>query len=320
MLPVLIDSDARLRDERPFRPQMTPHAARYPFMQLGDNDVENVKAWSNLRLLPWYQPVAQLHDQSYALMEHPTDACRDGRTRQPLIAVRQYGAGEVVYLGCNEMWRLRRLHGERYYRKFWSQLIYRLGMSHALGSEKRFVVRTDRPQYRAEEKVTLTVEAYTEDFEPLSAEQLPQQALSAELTVHDGAEVGEQVRTITIPLLRSGVFEAQIPVYTAGEYLVRVKDPIANNFSEVRFDVSELSAERRSSVRNVRLQEELAAETGGKDYDLATVGKLVDDLKLEPVVEHYTRNHPLWSTPLWFGALIGLMLGEWFFRKLIHLT
>jgi hypothetical protein len=85
-------------------------------MQLGDNDVENTKAWNNLRLLPWYQPVAQLQDQSYALAEHPTDTCRDGKTRQPLIAIRQFGAGEVVYLGFNETWRLRRLYGEQYYR------------------------------------------------------------------------------------------------------------------------------------------------------------------------------------------------------------
>ena len=29
MLPVILDADAHLRDERPFRPQLTAHAARY---------------------------------------------------------------------------------------------------------------------------------------------------------------------------------------------------------------------------------------------------------------------------------------------------
>jgi hypothetical protein len=319
MLPVILDPDARLRDARPFRPQLTSHAARYPFMQLGDNDVENTKAWNNLRLLPWYQPVTQLQDQSYALAEHPTDTCRDGKTRQPLIAVRQFGAGEVVYLGFNETWRLRRLYGEQYYRRFWSQLIYRLGMSHALGSEKRFVVRTDRQQYRVEEKVALTVEAYDENFEPLAAEDMPQSALSAEMTIPGTGGTADQLRELPVPLLRQGVFEAQIPVYSDGEYSIRVKDPITNNFSEVRFDVTGLSAERRSGVRNARLQEELSAETQGRMYDLTTVDRLADDLQLQAITEHYTRNHPLWSTPLWFIALVGLMLGEWFARKMIHL-
>jgi len=320
MLPVILDPDARLRDERAFRLRLTHHASRYPFMQLGESDVENVRAWTNLRLLPWYQPVAQLQEHAYALAEHPTDVCSDGRTPQPLVAIRQYGAGEVVYLGFNETWRLRRMYGERYYREFWSQLIYRLGMSHALGSEKRFVVRTDRQQYRAEEKVTLTVEAYDENFEPLAEDDLPDRTLAAELTIPGRNGPAGQVRDVPVQMLRTGVFEARIPVFAAGEYAVRVEDPVTSRFSEARFDVVGLSAERRSGVRNVRLQEELARETNGKSYDLTTVSNLVDDLHLESIEESYTRNHPLWSTPIWFIALIGLMLGEWFIRKMVNLT
>jgi hypothetical protein len=319
MLPVVLDPHARLQEERPFRLQLTPHAARYPFMQLGDSDAENTKAWNNLRLLPWYQPVARLHDQSYALAEHPTDTCQDGKTRQPLIAIRQFGAGEVVYLGFNETWRLRRLYGEQYYRRFWSQLIYRLGMSHALGADKRFVVRTDRQQYRVEDKVTLTVEAYDENFEPLAAEDLPRSALSAELTIPGSGAGADQLRELAVPLLRQGVLEMQVPVYSDGPYSIRVKDPIANRFREVRFDVTGLSAERRSAVRNVRLQEELATQTQGRVYDLTTADRLADDLQLQAIRERYTRNHPLWCTPLWFLVLVGLMLGEWFCRKMIHL-
>lgn len=318
MLPVVLDPDARLRDERPFRLRLTAHAARYPFMRLGDSEAENAKAWDNLRLLPWYQPVARLQDQSYALAEHPTDTCRDGKTHQPLIAIRQFGAGEVVYLSFNEMWRLRRLYGEHYYRRFWSQLIYRLGMSHALGADKRFVVRTDRQQYRVEDKVVLTVEACDQNFEPLAAEDVPHASLSAELTV--GGEGGEHVRELRVPLLRRGVFEAQIPVYSEGEYSIRVRDPVTDGFREGRFSVTGLSAERRSGVRNLRVQEELAAETRGRSYDLTTVDRLIDDLHLPMITERYTRNHPLWCTPLWFVALIGLMLGEWFSRKMIHLA
>src|SRR5690606_23082136 len=87
-------------------------------------------------------------------------------------AVRQYGRGEVVYVAFNEMWRLRRLYGEKYYRNFWGPLIKRLGLSHALGQQKRFVVRTDRKEYQADDKVLLTVEAYDEDFNPLSEEEV----------------------------------------------------------------------------------------------------------------------------------------------------
>lgn len=320
LLPVLPDPDAKIRDEREFTLRLTPHAPRYPFMTLGNNEVETNKAWENLGPLPWYQPVAQVHSQATVLAEHPLDTCRDGKTRQPLIAIRQYGNGEVVYIACNELYRLRRKYGERYYRAFWSQLIYRLGMSHALGSEKRFVVRTDRQQYRAEERATLTIEAYDENFEPLTEEKLAGKKLAAELTAPGKGDAGPRTTEVPLSLLRPGVFEARIPVYAAGQYGLRVTDPVTNKLSEVHFDVTDVSAERRSAVRNVRLQESLAATTNGRSYELANAANLVNDLQLEPIVETYTRSHALWSTPLWFIAVVVLLLGEWLVRKLINLA
>jgi hypothetical protein len=321
MLPVIVDPTAELRDapQHPeFQLRLTPHAPRYQFMQLGANDIENTKAWGNLGKLPWYQPVAALHDQAFALAEHPTDRCADGKTPQPIIAVRQYGKGEVVYLGCNEMWRLRKRYGEKYYRQFWSQLIYRLGMSHALGADKRFVARLDQQQYRAEDKVTLTIEAYDENYEPLGDETLPDRGLVAELTIP--GKGGGQTTTVSVPMLRKGVFEARIPVFAVGEYSLRVKDPVTGKFDEQRFDVTPLSAERRRGVRDEKLQTELAQQTGGRSYDLTNVSNLLSDLKLDPVIERQTRNHALWTTPLWFAAIVLLMLGEWLSRKMIKLS
>lgn len=320
MLPVILDSEARLDDATEFRLQLTPHASRYSFMKLGASDVENNKAWANLGQLPWYQPVAQIHEQGVVLAEHPTDLCRDGKMHQPLIAVRQYGAGEVVYIAFDETWRMRRRYGEKYYREFWSQLIYRLGMSHALGSEKRFVARTDRQQYRAEEQVTLTIEAYDQNFEPLSEEKLSGRTIAAELTIPGKGDSAAVSRPISVPMLRGGVFETRIPVFAAGEYSLRVKDPVSGKSQELRFDVTDLSAERRSAVRNVRLQEDLAAETHGRAYDLTNVHQLFDDLQVRPLVETDRSVKPLWSTRGWFIILVGLMLGEWAVRKLIRLS
>ena len=326
MLPVLIDPNAELRDapEFPeFRLQLTPYAPQKQFMQLGASEIENSKAWDNLGKLPWYQPVAAKHPDAEVLAEHPTDKCADGRTPQPLIAIRKYGKGEVVYLGFNEMWRLRRRYGEKYYRQFWSQLIYRLGMSHALGADKRFVARIDQQQYRAEDKVTLTVEAYDENYEPLAEDALPERGLVAELVIpgKSGTQSNSNTATsISVPMLRRGVFEARIPVFAVGEYSLRVKDPITGKFDEQRFEVTPLSAERRRGVRDEKLQNDLARQTGGRAYDLTNVSSLTSDLKLEPVIQRLTQNKALWSTPLWFALVVTLMLGEWLSRKMIKLS
>jgi len=329
MLPVVVDPQAEIRTapQYPeFRPRLTAHADRYSFMRLGQSDSENAKGWENLGKLPWYQPVAALHEQAFSLAEYPAapgemlHVCKDGKTPQPLIAIRQYGKGEVVYLAMNEMWRLRRRYGEKYYREFWSQLIYRLGMSHALGNDKRFVARIDQPQYRSEDKVTLTVEAYDENYEPLSDENLAGRTLQAELTVPGSGASPPQTRNITVPLLRPGMFEARIGVIAAGEYSLRIKDPVTSKFEELRFEVTSVSAERRRGVRDEQLQRELAAATRGRSYDLTTVANVVNDLEVTPRSEIQTRNFALWGTPWWFGVVVVLLLGEWLVRKMIKLT
>ena len=319
MLPVIVDPNSRLNDERPFRLQRTPQASLYPFMKLGETDAENDKAWGNIDEIPWYQPVAAIHDQATVLAEHPTEKCADGKTAQPILAVRQYGKGEVVYVGFNEIWRMRRRYGEKYYRQFWSQLIYRLGMSHALGDAKRFVPRIDRPVYRVDDKVTLSIEAYDENYEALTEDKLPSGGLKVELIspARDGLTVAPTL--LSVPLVRNGLFESRFPVYRAGQYTLRLEDPVTGKTEERRFEVTDSSAERRRVVRDVRLQEEIAHQSGGRSYELADVASLVRDIKLEPVVEQNIRSHHLWSTPLWFGLIVGLMITEWVVRKILYM-
>ena len=335
MLPVVVEPDSRVRDDREFLPRLTPNAMLTDFMQLGTTETQNREAWANMRRLPWYQPVVRTHNQATVLMEHPTDTCVDGRTPQPLIAIRQYGStgGQVVYIGFNETWRLRRQYGDLYYRQFWGQMIHRLGLSHALGDQKRFVVRTDRQQYQADEKVVVTVEAYDANFEPLSQDKLPTRKLQAELIVprRDG-DSGDKSRDkpdtanpdapsqpISIPELRDGIFQTQIPVFAGGEHRLKVKDPITGEQTEVDFRVTSLSAERRSAIRNVSLQKDLAAETNGKSFDLADVGQLPEEIRLESRSETTNEIIPLWNTWYCFGLMVFLMLGEWLLRKLINL-
>lgn len=328
MLPVFVDPDAQARDEREFRLELTPTAmlAQYDFMKLGATEEETLMAWNNLGRLPWYQPVQSVEPSATTVLaEHPTDFCINGKSKQPLIAIRQYGRGEVVYVAFNEMWRLRRLYGEKYYRNFWGPLIKRLGLSHALGQQKRFVTRTDRKEYQADEKVLLTVEAYDEDFNPLTEElvekRTQQKSLEYELRLPGpGGATGTTKQQARVSLLRPGVFETRIPVFQAGEYSIRVNDPITGKPSDpIHFQVTSLSAERRSAVRDVAVQNRLADITGGKAYDLTNVNDLLKDFSPAAITERTVDIRPLWSTWPCFALLIVLMLGEWWGRKIVNL-
>jgi hypothetical protein len=120
--------------------------------------------------------------------------------------------------------------------------------------------------------------------------------------------------------LREGVFETRFPVFAGGEYRVRVHDPIAEKWVETTFQVTNVTVERQSAVRNVDLQQALAdAQPGGKSYDLKSVAQLVDQIKLNPKRETTIEVIPLWHTWLSFGVVVVLLFGEWLLRKRVNL-
>jgi hypothetical protein len=319
MLPVIVDPGGKPRDERSFALHLTEMADAYDFMQLGADERESTLAWSNLNALPWYQPVSRLHPQGEALAVHPSDKCVDGMKPQPIIAYRKYGRGQVIYIGCNETWRLRRKYGELYYRQFWGQMIHRLGLSHALGSQKRFVVRTDRQKYQPDDKVVVTVEAYNANYEPLSADDVLNHALTAELTAPGGTSGGKRTQSFQVPQFREGVFETRLNAVVPGEHRISVKDPVTDERSEVYFQVADVSVERRSAVRNTLLAREIAHSTGGESYDLTNVSELLKDFQPQPRTDTSVRIITLWDKWLTFGVVLVLMLGEWLLRKLANL-
>ncbi|MCE5328378.1 MAG: hypothetical protein LLG01_18410 [Planctomycetaceae bacterium] len=320
MLPVTLDPKARRRDGKDFLMRLTPAAKAYGFMKLGDSDDENAKAWDNVGPLPWYNPCKSIDPRTRVLAEHPSDTCEDGKTKQPLIAIRQYGKGEVAYLAFDETWRLRRLHGEKYYRQFWGQLIYRLGLGHATGSQKRFIARSDRTRYQVDDELRLTVDAYDEDFQPLTRAKLPSGKLDGELIITDEAGKARQPRPISIPLARQeqGQYELVIPLLESGDYRVRVKDSITGEFSDVVFSVTNISAERQSAVRNMSLEQDLAKATAGKVYDIKTLDKLPGEIRFAGVEKVDVKIFPLSSTWLCFLLLVVLAVGEWALRKWIN--
>ena len=246
------------------------------------------------------------------------------------------------------MWRLRRGYGERYYREFWGTLIHRLASRHALGAGKRFEVRTDRRQYRADEQVILTVDAFDAQYQPLAEDKVPGRKLqgqwewTGERMKDEGGRMKDESGTgnsergnpktgssafrlppsafpLAIPALREGVFETRLGPLVSGEHRVQVTDPITQEKVETTFRVTSVSVEDERAVRNTVLERDLAAVTGGKNYDLTTVSQLPDGIRLTSKTETKVQVVELWNTWLVFGLVGFFMLGEWLGRKRANL-
>ena len=182
------------------------------------------------------------------------------------------------------------------------------------------MVRTDKSRYRSNDQVLVTVEAYDKEFHPLEEKEIPDRRLTAEIVRPDRDAEGSRSQVFGISQLKPGVFETRVPVFSGGEYRLRVSDPIANDVVEMNFDVANVSIERRNPVRNVSLQKNISAETGGKAYDLLDVEQFPDDFQPIRHKEKSLQIISLWSTWLTFGLMISLLIAEWFVRKRVNLA
>ena len=320
LLPVTVDAAARIRDQEPFMMQLTAQAAEFPFMQLGApaSLPEMQHAWDNLGPLPWYQPVEGVRAAATVLAEHPTATCANGK-KQPLIAIRQYGRGEVVYLGFNETWRLRRAHGEELYRRFWKEVMWRLAMNHALGANKRFVVQTDQQRYRLDQAVTLTVTACNAQYKALAENEVPGGKLSGQWVLPAAGSQKPVVQPLSLTQVQPGLFATRFVVTAPGEHRVRVTDPMTQQPVEWTFTAFSTSVERQSPIRNSALQEAIAAESGGQSCDLKDVQSLVEQIQPTLRTESSVVVVSLINTWACFFMIAGLLLGEWLLRKGIGL-
>ena len=166
----------------------------------------------------------------------------------------------------------------------------------------------------------ITVEAYDKDFRPLEADDVAGQALSGELVSPEAMRGERQPQPVSLRQLREGVFEARVQLGGAGEYRMRVTDPLTGEATEKDFRVDSLSAEQRSVVRNTALAGMLASRTGGRAYDLVSATKLPDEIDAVARPERSVKVFSLSNTWLCFATIVGLMLGEWLLRKRTNLS
>lgn len=324
MLPVIMDRQIPLRDEKPFEMMITAEGSQTDFMILQDGTTPTNFGWQTIGRLPWYQPVTGVHPLATVLAAHPLDKCADSKTAQPIIARRRFGRGEVVYLAFNETWRLRRKTGELRYRRFWSQLIShlatgRFGSENAIGPQKRFIIMTDQSSYMSGQTVNVTIEAFDSQFRPLEQSRLASGQIPVTLIVPGQPSQEPSEQTIPTTMVRPGVYTTRFTASRDGTYGLRVSDPVTTEHYELLVDVNDFSLERHSPLRNVELQQAIANETGGKAYDLTNAHEILEDLHAQPLIERELHRRRLWSTPLWFVLVVGLMISEWTVRRWIDL-
>ncbi len=306
LLPVrLAPLPAGRRRTAPFRPVLTPEGQKHPVFRFASSDAENRRIWDSLPPLFWFYPVSGLKPGTEVLMVHPAEGPDGG---YPLAVQARYGAGRVFFSAVDSTWRWRRRVGDRWFYRYWGQLIRFCAQERLLGGGRRLSVSTELPDYRPGDTVRLIARVLGRDLEPLDVP-----SIECAVVLPDGAE-----RTVRLKRddLRAGVFRGEFEAVAPGEYRVLLKRDGLE--TERGFTVTAASPESSALTQDRDLLEEIALVSGGEYLEplpasLPALSGLAPPASLEMV----HRN--LLEAPLVYMLFALLLTLEWVFRRVFRL-
>jgi hypothetical protein len=227
----------------------------------------------------------------------------------PLIAWQRYGSGKSLFVGTDQLWRLRFKQGDKYHARFWGQAIQFLTLSRLLGENKRIQIETDRQDYRTGQRIQVSANVLDETYAPVKT---PAFAVALDRT-----EPTRQTATLRLEPVPNiaGLYQGFFTPDQPGRYAVRAPgtDPAVAGTAEFTVTASPLEQLERA------MQEEqlrrMAGASGGRYFAVRDLGDLEKVVAGEQRTDVIRRERELWDLPIVFAALLALLGVEWFLRR-----
>ncbi len=315
MMPVLYRSTRKttLTDEveepmtEGFGLRLTPWAANYRFTAFDPVPRHNQQIWSSFEQFYWHASVRKLHPMAVPLVVHDSRKDEEGRLPLPLIAVRRYGKGQVVFIGIDETWRFRKEVGDAYHRTFWSQCVQYLGVT-LLSGTRRIEMRADKKRYVGGEKVSVEATVFDREYKPLTADEIDAKI----------QKQGGEIKTIKLARAsEEGLFRTTFVPEDEGDYVLWLEDKYSDDKASVEqyFSVQQPNIERDNPTIDFDALSEVAESTGGKAWRLDQLEEMKEALGTQTRKTPKVEQRPLWNTWLALLMLTLALTMEWGLRK-----
>ncbi|MCB1278586.1 vWA domain-containing protein [Prosthecobacter sp.] len=285
--------------------QLTTDGQRFDALRLSDSPSANAALWPTLPKVNWHSNVEPL-----------PAAVTLATAQQPVLVFRQVGAGAVLYLGTDELWRWRFQVADLYHQRLWMQLGAWIAAPPFQIDQKKLSVGTDRLRYAPGEASEIRVRVRNDKGDIITDAQ-PRAYL-----LHDGNDVA--TLQLEADPTHVGVYRALTPPLKAGTYEITVAEGPSAPRSDARLSlhVSDTgNPEWAMLTMNRTLLEAMAVNSGGRflrEEQAATdLPNLLQTLDRKQVI---TQETILWSSWWWFGAAILLLTVEWLMRKRLKLV
>ncbi|NQT86860.1 VWA domain-containing protein [bacterium] len=307
LLPVRVRPDGWESVDDMVHPEITEQGLKSTVVLLEADEAENTRLWSSVR--PLHQiPALEGKKPAATLLATLSDQRRRSEP-YPLIAWQRYGSGKSLYVGTDQLWRLRYKVGDRYHARFWGQAIQFLTLSRLLGENKRVHIEADAKSYRTGDRVEIYTNVLNENYEPV---------LSPNYTVYlDHVEGTAETKPVRLEAVHGvpGLFQGYASPEEDGAYRLRADSSAADVANVAEFQVASVPLEEVEPAMQEALLRKMAELSGGEYLRVRDLPSLPEKLAVESLTTAKRMDRELWDLPYVFGALLACMALEWFLRR-----
>ncbi|MEZ0268244.1 MAG: hypothetical protein ACAI43_26255 [Phycisphaerae bacterium] len=299
-------------NDKPIRLEMTAAGKRAPMLRLSVDEADSERKWKQLPPIYWVANVARAKPAAEVLLVDPTPARSTRSGKMPVVAVQQYGMGQVMFIGTDNTWRWRKNKGDEQYVTLWGQVVQRLALPHLLGASKRTQLTLDKKEYVTNEKVNLYARLYTETYAPITLEKV--RAL-----VSEGGPDDPRAREVVLRPLpdQPGMYRAEFNAPDkAGAWKVAVD---IDRATVLDLTVNEPKLEPGENALNRELLDSMAKTTGGRLFREEDLHSAPDQIKAEAPKVISKLEVEFWTSPLYYTLMLLVVGTEWVIRKLVQL-
>jgi hypothetical protein len=305
-----------------FRPQLSDIGRHETIMSLADIPDENLKAWANLPGWFWHYPVKGLKPGATSLLDHPKETIdvptpldRDKKQPMPLVARHYYGRGLVLFVASDETWRWRFNEEDKFFSRFWGQIVYQMGLPHLFGSKSQLIPEGD---FARGKPTKVYARLFTPDYLPVDDPRV-----QATLERVDAKDAAPPEEVVFEPVKgQPGLYAATVTRDKPGDYNLKVGQGSNEGVSLPIRVIVPPDDELAPGNLNEKALRDLAERSGGKFYRENELKDLPGNVKSKTV----NLNPPprkeilLWSRVEILLLIVGLLTVEWLIRKFSNLS
>ncbi len=296
--------------DRPTRLEVTPMGFDSPMFRLSDKADESKRIWAKLPPIFWDATVTRAKPGASVLMVDPDPNKSTRAGKMPVIAMQQYGLGQVLYVGTDNTWRWRKNAADKYHATLWGQMVQRLALPHLLGEAKFTQLSSDKKKYATGDKVTIYARLYkAPTYDPLTDETAAGTYESAD---------GRTRASVTMRKLpeQPGLYRGEFTAPDAGVFNFAVdrdkKEKLEINIEQPKLELGE-------TALNEPLLKEMASVTKGAYFREEDLYKLPDQMRLKTERVKSKLEVDIWASPAYFILLVLVVAAEWIGRKIVQL-